>query len=420
MQYKMSLIHCNKKILILGAGEGQVPLIQRAKNAGCYALVVSPNGKYPGFAWADECVYADISDAEKILEIAKEKQIHAIATDQTDVSISSVQYVAQTLNLPCIQCENIDHFRYKSLMREICLQSGIPTIQYCTTSDLSEAIDFFSTKVNDAAILKPVDSQGSRGVTVVQSVEELKSAFALAQKYSKSNRIIIEQFIDGQEIEIDTVVKDGQIIAALVGDVHNFTSENAFSAYERIYPSLLYSGAELERIQATNEATIKALGLITGWTHGEYIVSKTGEIYLLEVGARGGGNYIGSDIVKTMLGVGTDEMAFETAIGDESFYDKVFLRDKYCAYKCFYLPEGNVESVDINWQYFNQSFVLRHNLADLQIGLKTAKNTDKTSRYTIVIEAESKDKLRLLLDEIPNHINIKVSNEQGLQFAIWK
>ena len=202
--------------------------------------------------------------------------------------------------------------------------------------------------------------------------------------------------------------------------MHNFTSENAFSAYERIYPSMLYTGTELEHIKAINETTIRALGLITGWAHGEYIVSKTGEIYLLEVGARGGGNYIGSDIVKTMLGVGTDEMAFETAFGDESFYQEIFPRGKYCAYKCFYLPEGNVESVDINWQYFNQSFVLHHNLADLQIGLKTAKNTDKTSRYTIVIEAESNDKLRLLLDEIPNHIDIKVSNEQGLQFAIWK
>jgi biotin carboxylase len=410
----------HNRILILGAGEGQVPLIQRAKNAGCYVIVVSPNGNYPGFAYADECAYADISNAERILEVAKQLQIHAIATDQTDVSISSVQYVAQALNLSCIKCDNIENFRYKSLMREICYQNGIPTIRFCSTNDISNAIEFYNTLLDYKAIVKPVDSQGSRGVTVVQSLSELQEAFSFAQKYSKSQNVIIEQFIEGQEIEIDTVVKDRQIIGVLVGDVHNFTSENAFSAYERIYPSMLYTGVELEHIKAINETTIRALGLITGWAHGEYIVSKTGEIYLLEVGARGGGNYIGSDIVKTMLGVGTDEMAFETAIGDESFYDKVFLRDKYCAYKCFYLPEGNVESVDINWQYFNQSFVLRHNLADLQIGLKTAKNTDKTSRYTIVIEAESKDKLRLLLDEIPNHINIKVSNEQGLQFAIWK
>ena len=410
----------HNRILILGAGEGQVPLIQRAKHAGCYVIVVSPNGNYPGFAYADECAYADISNAERILEVAKQLQIQAIATDQTDVSISSVQYVAQALNLPCIKCDNIDNFRYKSLMREICYQNGIPTILFCSTNDVNNAIEFYNTLSDHKAIVKPVDSQGSRGVTVVESIAELQDAFSVAQKYSKSQNVIIEQFIEGQEIEIDTVVKDGQIIGTLVGDVHNFTSENAFSAYERIYPSMLYTGVELEHIKAINEATIRVLGLITGWAHGEYIVSKTGEIYLLEVGARGGGNYIGSDIVKTMLGVGTDEMAFETAIGDESFYDKVFLRDKYCAYKCFYLPEGSIELVDINWEYFNQPFVLHHNLADLKIGLKTAKNIDKTSRHTIVVEAESSAELRNILDEIPSHIDIQIKNGNKLQSIIWK
>lgn len=408
------------RILILGAGEGQVPLIQRAKSAGCYVIVVSPNGNYPGFAYADECVYADISNAERILDIASEMQVNAIATDQTDVSISSVQYVAQILDLPCINCTNIDNFRYKSLMREVCQQNGIPTIRFCSTNDVNEASSFYDTLTDHKTILKPVDSQGSRGVTVVQTLAELQEAFSVAQKYSKSQNVIIEQFIEGQEIEIDTVIKDGQIIGTLVGDVHNFTSENSFSAYERIYPSMLYIGSELERIKSINETTIKALGLITGWAHGEYIVSKTGDIYLLEVGARGGGNYIGSDIVKTMLGVGTDEMAFMTALGDESFYQDVYIRDKYCAYKCFYLPEGNIESVNIDWEYFNQPFVLRHNLSDLQKGIKTAKNTDKTSRYTIVVEADSKEKLRLILDEIPSYLDIKVRNEHGIRTVIWK
>ena len=408
------------RILILGAGEGQVPLIKRAKSAGCYVIVVSPNGNYPGFAYADECVYADISNAERILDVARELQINAIATDQTDVSISSVQYVAQALDLPCIKCTNIDNFRYKSLMREICQQNGIPTIRFCSTNDVNEAISFYNILFAHKAIIKPVDSQGSRGVTVVQTLAELQEAFPIAQQYSKSKNVIIEQFVEGQEIEIDTIVKDGQIIGTLVGDVHNFTSENAFSAYERIYPSMLYTGTELEHIKTINETTIKALGLMTGWAHGEYIVSKTGEIYLLEVGARGGGNYIGSDIVKTMLGVGTDDMALNTALGDDSFYQDIYNRDKYCAYKCFYLPEGKIVSININWEYFNQPFVLRHNLSDLQIGFKTAKNTDKTSRYTIVVEADSKEELRLLLDEIPNCLDIKVSNQQGLQSVIWK
>lgn len=406
-------------ILILGAGEGQVPLIQRAKSAGCYVIVVSPKGNYPGFAYADECVYADISNAERILEVAKQLQIQAIATDQTDVSISSVQYVAQALNFPCIKCDNIDNFRYKSLMRQKCQERGIPTIPYCETSKIEEAFLFFNSLSLPQAIIKPVDSQGSRGVTRIDSAANLPEAFDLAMKYSNSKQVIIEQFIDGQEIEVDSVVYQDCIKGVLIGDVHNFITTNKYSAYERIYPSQLPSDVQ-KCICKINAQTINALGMHTGWTHGEYIVSNSGEVYLLEIGARGGGNYIGSDIVKTMLGVGTDEMALNTALADQSFYNDVYLRDNYCAYKCFLLPEGEIDSIKIDWTYLAQSFVLKHNLSGLFVGMKTSKSIDKTSRYTIVVEADSKEKLRLLLDEIPNYINVKVSTQQGLQSIIWK
>ena len=294
-------MHYNKKILILGAGEGQLPLIQRAKSAGCYVIVTSPYGNYPGFALADECVYADLSDTERILDVAKKLQIHAIATDQTDISVSSVQYVAQALDLPCIKCNNIDNFRNKSLMREICRQNGIPTIKFCSTNDVNDAIEFINTLSSRKVIIKPVDSQGSRGVNVVQTLPELYDAFSVAQKYSKSKNVIIEQFVEGQEIEIDTIVKDGQTIATLIGDVHTFQSLKTYSSFERIYPTQIFGIKEQQKLQCINDNTIKALGLCTGWTHAEYIVTKNAEVYLLEIAARGGGNFVGSDVLKCMF-----------------------------------------------------------------------------------------------------------------------
>ena len=212
----------------------------------------------------------------------------------------------------------------------------------------------------------------------------------------------------------------GKIIGTLVGDVHNFTSENAFSAYERIYPSMLYTGTELEHIKTINETTIKALGLMTGWAHGEYIVSKTGEIYLLEVGARGGGNYIGSDILKEMLGMGTHEMAFYTAIGNDAFYEEISLKDSTCAYKCFYLPEGEILSVDIDKSFLEQECIIKHNLEYINNIKYTSKNTDKTSRFTIVVKSENQLELKKLLAEIPTHINIKVKTDNGIKDIIWE
>ena len=407
------------KVLILGAGEGQIPLITRAKKSGWYTVVASPMGNYPGLVLADECLYVDVSDVKKVLAYAKTYQVQAIASDQTDISIATVQYVAEKLNLPHIQCEDINNFRYKSLMRKVCMASGIPTIPYCETSSIDDAKQFYESLVNHKAIIKPIDSQGSRGVNIVESLVELECAFIIAKQYSKSGTIIIEQFIEGTEIEVDSVVYDGEVVATLVGDVHNFESENVFSAYERIYPTQKYAD-RIHEIELINYATIEALGLKKGWTHGEYIVSNNGQVFLLEVGARGGGNYIGSHIVGTMLGVGTDEMAFATAIGDESFYKNVALQPLVCAYKCFYLPQGDVVSMDVDWQYLKNSFIAHHNLSSLHIGKRIGRNSDKTSRYTIVAKAESFLELRRILDEIPIHINIHVKTDTEILPIIWR
>lgn len=408
----------NKKILILGAGEGQIPLILRAKDAGWHTIVVSPKGDYPGFELADEIAYCNIADIGAVVELAKTMQVQAIATDQTDIPVMAIQRVAKEMGVPAIHCEDINNFRYKSRMRELCHSAGIKTIPYVVTNDI-HAVKYFFHQQDGSVIIKPVDSQGSRGVTQVKTIAELRDAFDKAMNYSKEKKVIVEQFIDGQEVEVDTVMYRDEIKAVLIGDVFNFESIQIFSAYERIYPSQLPIATQ-DEIRRVNAQTLKVLGLHTGWTHGEYMVAKNGDVYLLEVGARGGGNYIGSDIVKTMIGVSTDEMAFRTAIGDESFYSKVGLTNKCCAYKCFCLPEGTISNIDIDEAWLNSDIVLRHNLQGLHVGKVCHRTTDKTTRYTVIVVADNHQQLRKLMDDIPNHISIEVTSAEGKKGCIWQ
>lgn len=410
----------NSKILILGAGQGQVPLVKFAKENKYYVIVVSPKGDYPAFKYADKCIYLNILDKEAILNVAVEEKINAIATDQTDISVSVVEYVAKKLGLPRVNCQYIENFRNKSLMRDVCKQYGIKTIPYCVTGKIIEAISFWKENNKFKVIIKPIDSQGSRGVETASTLEEIESAFNNAYKYSFSKKVIVEQFIEGEEVEVDTVINKGNIITTLIGDVYNFRLENSFSAYERIYPTTKSEEIK-QKINFINKQTLAALGVITGWTHGEYIVTSNGEVYLLEVGLRGGGNYIGSDIIKEMLGVGTHEMAFYTAIGDDSFYENISLKNSVCAYKCFYLPEGKILSVDIDKAFFEQNSIIRHNLEHINNIKYTSKNIDKTSRFTIVVKCQDILELSNLLKEIPNHISIKIKDVNGLiNGVIWK
>lgn len=407
----------NKKILILGAGEGQIPLIHRAKDAGWHTIVVSPKGDYPGFELADEIAYCNIADIDAVVGLAKTMQVQAIATDQTDIPVIAIQRVAKEMGVPAIHCEDINNFRYKSRMRELCQSAGIKTIPYLVTNDIHAVKYFFEQQVG-SVIIKPVDSQGSRGVTQVKTIAELRDAFDKAMSYSKQKKVIVEQFIEGQEVEVDTVMYRDEIKAVLIGDVFNFESIQIFSAYERIYPSQLPTATQ-DEIRRVNAQTLKVLGLHTGWTHGEYMVATNGDVYLLEVGARGGGNYIGSDIVKTMIGVSTDEMAFRTAIGDESFYSEVGLTNKCCAYKCFCLTEGAISMIDIDEAWLHSDIVLRHNLEGLHVGKVCHRTTDKTTRYTVIVVADNHAQLRKMMDDIPNRINIEVTSQQGKENCIW-
>lgn len=407
----------DKKILILGAGEGQIPLIHRAKEAGWCTIVVSPKGDYPGFELADEIAYCNIADIDAVVEIAKTLQVQAIATDQTDIPVMAIQRVAKEMGVPAIHCEDINNFRYKSRMRELCQSAGIKTIPYLVTNDILDVESFFRTQAG-SVIIKPVDSQGSRGVTQVKTIAELRDAFDKAMSYSKEKKVIVEQFIEGQEVEVDTVMYRDEIKAVLIGDVFNFESIQIFSAYERIYPSQLPTTMQ-DEIRRVNAQTLKVLGLHTGWTHGEYMVATNGDVYLLEVGARGGGNFIGSDIVKIMIGVSTDEMAFRTAIGDESFYSEVGLTNKCCAYKCFCLPEGTISKVDIDEAWLNSDIVLRHNLEGLHVGKVCHRTTDKTTRYTVIVVADNHQELRKIMDDIPSRIHIDVNSNNRTNNCIW-
>lgn len=407
--------------MILGAGEGQLPLIDRAKEAGWFTIVVSPPGNYPGFQHADACRFIDISDREDILKLAIDEKVSAIATDQTDISVPSVLYVAEQMNLPHIVCNCIDNFRMKSSMREVCLKNGIPSIPFCVTGCVEEAISFYRSLPGGLAIVKPIDSQGSRGVKKVTSLIEVKEAINDALRFSFSRLVIIEQFIVGREIEVDTVIRDGSIINTLIGDVYNFGAENEFSAYIREYPTVLSLDVQ-EKVSDFNRRIIKAFGLITGWTHGEFIYSEEqGQVYLLEIGARGGGSFIGSDIVREMIGVSTDEMAFCTAVGDDSFFDRIYLHDTFCAYRCFYLPEGEIISIRIDNNILDKPFIVIHNLYRLHVGMHTHKNIDKTSRSTIVIKEDSRERLRERIAEVENSISIQVQASDGrIHGIIWR
>ena len=143
--------------MVLGAGLYQVPLITTAQKQGIYTIAVSPDGDYPGLKVADKTYLYDVRDEESILRAAQEENIDGIVTDQTDIAVRTVAYVANNMGLPGIDYECAKRFTDKYLMRERCEELGLPTIKHRIVSSEAEAEAFLNETGTDA-IIKPVDN----------------------------------------------------------------------------------------------------------------------------------------------------------------------------------------------------------------------------------------------------------------------
>ena len=220
--------------MVLGAGTLQIPLIKKVNELGYSSVVVSPDPNEPGFEFAAIKVYADVADEEKVFKYAKEYNITGIITDQTDIAVRSVAYVAEKLNLPGIGHKTAHLFTDKYLMRERCKELGIKTLEYELTTSLEEALEFYE-KLKKPVILKPVDNQGSRGVYRVATIDELIAKYEEAISYSKSHKVLIEEYVEGRQFVVDGLAFDGHFENLIIGDALYFDIPDVFSCTRCVY-----------------------------------------------------------------------------------------------------------------------------------------------------------------------------------------
>ena len=207
----------DKSILILGAGIYQVPLIREAQARGLRAVVASIPGNYPGFALADKVYYTDTTDKEAIFRIAREEKVSAVVTTGTDVAVSSIGYVCRVLGLPGIGEEAARLLTDKALMKEAFARGGVTTAEFRCVRSYDEALAAASA-LGYPVMLKIVDKSGSRGITKLTGADGMASAWDYAQAATNADHLVVERFVEGQEIGIDAFVQNGQLLLMLPHD----------------------------------------------------------------------------------------------------------------------------------------------------------------------------------------------------------
>lgn len=334
------------KIMVIAGGDWQIELIKKAKKMGHYVICSNLYEDSPAFPYADACEVANVLDKEKNLEIAKRYMPDAVISDQSDIAVPTVAYLNEQLGLHGIGVEKANLFTDKSLQRQFCKEHGIPIPDFKICERPEDAM--FLLQKYKKIVIKPIDSQSSRGVYTIRSEKELIDKYKDSIGWSNRKKVFLaEEYIDGDEFTIDGIVVNGNHYPLCIS-IKEMYPQNPNISRTQSY-SYLSDKYDYDLLRATNKALVETIGLPMGLTHSEY-KAHNGKFYLVEAGARGGGSNLSGKIVPFMSGIDNYEYLINEALGEdvdeEVVKNNVFSEDKYVVMRFFDFGEGIVDHVE--------------------------------------------------------------------------
>lgn len=310
-----------KKILLLGGSNQQIVAIEKAKEMGLYTILCDYLPDNPGQYVADKFYLESTTDKDAILKISRDENIDGIIAYASDPAAPTAAYVAEKLSLPGNPYKSVNSLCNKDKFRKFLKDNdfNVPTA-YSFSSDI-EARNNIS-KFNFPIIIKPVDSSGSKGVTVLKSDKDIVKAIQLAFSFSKSHKIIIEDYIENYYDRIiggDIFVKNGEIIIWGLMSCHRDNNVNNLVPVGKSFPVEIDRN-DLDKVKETLRLLVNKLGILNGPLNVELIVNNDKETYLIDVGPRCGGNMI-PDLISDIFNVDIVKMSIEAAMGCKIEYD---------------------------------------------------------------------------------------------------
>jgi biotin carboxylase len=300
-----------QKLAVIGANEPLLPYYKQAKAMG-YHLI--------GIAWAEGAVckqYCDkfypisFQDKEEVLKVCREEKIDGITSFSLESALPTVVYVAQAMGLVGNTEECVKRTETKFAQRNAFEENGIPVPRYVSIDDEAQ---LNSVDLHYPIIVKPLDSGGSQGINKLEDKAGLLNAYNIAAERSRTNRVIIEEFIDGREFSVEALSCKGKHYILQITDKVTSGAPH-FIEIQHHQPADIPSEVAA-RIREMVSIALTALKIENSPSHTEIKLNTRGELYIIEIGARLGGDYITSDLVRLSTGYDMVKGTIELALGD--------------------------------------------------------------------------------------------------------
>ena len=393
-----------KRLMILGAGPNQIPLIKAAKKNGYYVIACDYNENAPGVKLADELCLASIMDREAVLEKAKELKLDGVISN-SEPAMPIVAYVGNALGLPSNDYETVaamgDKFKFRTLLKK----NGFTVPGFGSAEAYEEAKALFES-LNKPVMIKPAASSGSRGVVKLETDEQLKEAFDDAQHYSRNDKVILEEYIDntcGHIVGGDIFVSNGKVV--FWGLMSCIRSDNCpLVPMGKAFPAIL-SNEQSAAVKSEIIRAIEKLGIAFCAINVEAMINRQGEACFIELNPRNGGNYI-PDVLKSATGFDIFDATVRAAVGDSVEADDGKVCVPYITYQVNSNKDGILKTVNFSDEV---KPLIEMYLPDIQVGEKVERFINADKRIGIVfLRFDSIEQRDRILSNIEDHIFVEV------------
>lgn len=331
------------KLLVLGAGTLQIPAITTGKRLGLDVVALDGDPHAPGLPLADQGLVVDLLDAAACLAVARKLKPAGVVHICSEVAMPALGAINESLGLHGPDRATVVRATNKAHMRRAFEAGNAPTPMSIPAATQRDALCALRS-IGRPCIVKPSRSSGSRGVTLVDNShtdEAFVRAFDRALVESRDCSVVVEEYVDGPEFSVEILAWDGTTRVLAITDklttgAPNFV-ETGHSQPTRLAP------ASAELVVDAALRGVKALGL--NWTaaHAEVKLSERGP-FIMEIGARLGGDFITTELVPRSTGVDMVAAAIQLALGTPPDLQP-FTRPKGAAIRYLTPSPGRVESI---------------------------------------------------------------------------
>ena len=316
-----------KTVLIVSGGIEAADAARRAKEFGYYVVVSDRDPEAPGFAFADSCLIADVYSPTETAAAAeryhrKIRKIDGVICVAADAPVTAAT-VCQRLGIKGLPLHAAETACDKLAMKRRFSEAGVP-VPWFAAVETPQALQRIAIERGNNLVIKPVDSRGSRGVQRIAHVADLTKAFMLAREHSPTDRVMVEEYLEGPQVSTESIVVDGKCFTP------GFSDRN-YEYLDRYAPFFIENGGDLPsqlsdevqfKVRDVVAKAAKALGILDGTVKGDIVVHD-GQPYVIELAARLSGGFFCTREIPLNTGVDFLGAALRLAVGDEISQDEL-------------------------------------------------------------------------------------------------